>query len=244
MRKGKDLAEKSLTLTEHLGELRKRIIIALSFFILASTGSLSFSSKCLNVLKYPARGVINELFFFSPQEGFLVYLRISFLCGIIISLPVILYEIWMFIAPAIGERFKRYTVFFILIGSSAFITGGLFAYYILIPPSLRFLLSFTKDNLRPVISAGRYISFVTGLILGGGAIFQMPVLSLILTKIGIVNSRILRKKYKHAVIIVFILSAIITPTADVFNMLIFACPLLALYELSIWISFFAGRRIT
>ena len=234
--------DKPLTLVEHLNELRKRIIISLIALGIATIGSLAFSSRLLEVLKLPAKGAIEKLAFFSPEEAFLIYMRIAFLSGFVISMPVILYEFWAFISPAIENRLRRHATSFILFCSLAFIIGGLFAYFILIPPALKFLLGFAKDQLQPVISASKYISFVISLILGSGLVFQMPVLSFILTKLGIINAQILRKKYKYAIIVIFVIAAIITPTPDAFNMLILACPMLFLYELSIWVSFLVKRK--
>lgn len=225
-----------LTWTEHLEELRRRIIVSLITLGIASVTSLPFASKFLELLKLPAEGTIEKLAFFSPQEAFLIYMRIAFLLGFVVSMPVILYQVWTFISPAIEKRTKKRTTYFIIFCFTAFITGGFFGYFILIPPALKFLLSFAKGQLEPVISAGKYISFVVSLILACGLVFQMPVLSFILTKLGIINPQILRRKYKYAIVIIFIVAAIITPTADAFNMLILAFPMLFLYEVSVWIS--------
>ncbi len=233
--------DKPLTLVEHLTELRKRLIISLVSLGIVSMFSLPFASWVLKILKLPAGGLIEKLVFFSPQEGFLIYMRIAFLCGFIISMPIILYQVWAFIVPAVEGKMKRYSGFFIIFCTIFFIVGCLFAYFVLIPPALKFLLSFGKEDLEPVISANKYISFVIALILGCGLVFQMPVLSLILTKAGIVNSRILRKKYKYAIVIILIVAAAITPTPDAFNMLLLALPMLFLYEISIWVSWLARR---
>lgn len=235
--------DKELTLVEHLTELRKKIIISLVALGFASIISLPFATHLLKILKFPAEGIIEKLAYFSPQEAFLIYLRIAFLSGVAISLPVILYQIWTFILPAIEERLKKFGAYFILFCLISFILGCLFAYFILIPPALKFLLNFAKADLEPVISASKYISFVVSLILGCGLVFQMPILSLILTRIGIINHRVLRKKYKYALVIILIVAAIITPTPDAFNMLILALPMLFLYELSIWISFFLRPKL-
>jgi len=234
--------EKPLTLVGHLNELRKRIIISLVSLGILTIFSLAFSSYVLKILKLPAGGLIEKLVFFSPQEGLVIYMRVAFLCGLIISMPVILYQVWAFIAPALEENTRRSACLFIIFCSLFFIIGCLFAYFILIPPALKFLLSFGKEDLEPVISASKYISFVTTLILGCGLVFQMPILSLILTKAGIINPKILRKKYKYAVVIILIAAAVITPTPDAFNMLLLACPMIFLYEISIWVSFFAKPR--
>ncbi|MDP2939937.1 MAG: twin-arginine translocase subunit TatC [Candidatus Omnitrophota bacterium] len=235
--------ERELTIIGHLNELRKRIIISLVALGIGTVFSLPFASYGLKILKLPSSGVIEKLVFFSPQEGFMIYMRIAFLSGLIVSMPVILYQVWAFILPAIEERLKRRSGIFILLCSGFFIIGCLFAYFILIPPALKFLLSFAKDDLEPVISAQKYISFVISLILGCGLVFQMPVLSFMLTKLGILDARSLRKKYKYAIVIIFIVAAVITPTPDAFNMFMLALPMLFLYELSIWISFFARPKL-
>ncbi|MCM8779262.1 MAG: twin-arginine translocase subunit TatC [Candidatus Omnitrophica bacterium] len=235
------IMEKELTLIEHLAELRKRIIVSLIALCSASVISFSFAPRLLRILKLPAEGLIEKLAFFSPQEAFLVYLRIAFFAGIFFSLPVILYQAWAFILPALDERVRRWGTSFIIFGSFFFISGCLFAYFILIPPALRFLLNFGKEELQAVISASRYISFVVSLILASGLVFQMPLLSFILTKVGVVNPNFLRRRYRYAIVFVFIIAAIITPTVDIFNLLLLALPMIFLYEVSIWISWLAKK---
>lgn len=234
--------DKPLSLVEHLSELRKRIIVCLIAIGIGSVCSLPFALTFLKILKLPSQGIIEKLVFFSPQEGFIIYMHIAIVCGFSISMPVILYELWQFVSPAVEKKYKKYTVNFIISCLIVFIIGCLFAYFILIPPALKFLLSFARDELEPVISASKYISFVSSLILGCGLVFQMPTLSLLFTKLGVINYRILRKKYKYAIVVIFIVAAIITPTVDVFNMLILAIPILFLYEISIWLSFLVKAK--
>src|SRR3989338_1108631 len=231
--------ERELSLVEHLAELRIRIIISLVAFGLSCGLSFPFASLLLKILKDPASGIIDKLAFFSPQEAFMIYVNLSLFSGWLISLPIILYQVWAFISPAIEERQKKHIGSFIFFSFMAFICGGLFAYFILIPPALKFLMGFARDELEPIISAQKYISFLTSLIWGCGFVFQMPVLSFILTKLKVIHPRALRNKYKYAIVIIFILAALITPTTDIFNMLLLAIPMLFLYELSIWVSFFA-----
>ena len=228
--------DKPLTLVEHLSELRKRIIIALAVLAAATLVSFSFSAQALKVLKMPAYGLIGKLAVFSPQEAFLIYMRIAFLCGFIISLPVILYQAWIFISPALEGKFKKGTVNFIGFCFLAFALGCVFAYFVLIPPALRFLLSFARGELVPVISASQYISFMITLIFGCGLVFEMPVLSFILARLKVLKPSFLRSKYKYAVVIIFIAAAVITPTTDIFNMTLLAIPMLLLYEISIWVA--------
>ena len=234
--------DKELTLVEHLEELRKRIIISLVAVIAVSVIAFPFTSRALAILKYPSSGLITKLAFFSPQEAFLIHLKISFFVGLLISMPIILYQLWVFVSPAIDERVRKSGMAFLISSTGAFICGALFGYFILIPTAIKFLMSFSGDGLEPVISVTSYISFVIGLILASGLVFEMPVLSYLLSRIGIISPRLLRGKWKYAVIVIFIISAIVTPTPDAFNMTILAIPMLLLYEVSIWVSKAAAGR--
>ena len=231
--------ERELTILEHLDELRRRIIIVLVSLLITTIFSLPFAGHVLKILKLPAAGVVEKLAVFSPQGAFIIYMRVSFLAGFVIALPVILYQFWAFLAPAIEKRFKQYMAYFIISSSIAFVSGILFSYFILLPKALAFLLSFGADELNPIIAADSYISFVIGLILSCGLMFQMPIVSFILTKIGLINARVLRKKSGIAVIAIFAVAAVITPTTDLFNMTLLAIPMLCLYEISIWVSVMA-----
>jgi sec-independent protein translocase protein TatC len=230
------------TVTEHLDELRKRVIISLIALMLAAIAVVPFAPVILKYLKQPSGGAIERLVYFGPEEAFLIYMRLSISAGLILALPVILFQIWAFLSPAINKRFKRYSPVFVLFSFLAFLAGCLFAYFILLPTALKFLLNIGKADLEPVISATRYISFVTGLILACGIVFEMPVASFFLTRIGIINAGMLRRKFLYAVIIILIAAAVLTPTGDAFNMLMLALPMVVLYEASIWVSFFFGNK--
>jgi len=235
------MAERDLTVTGHLDELRRRIIIALAALIGAAVLCLPLSSAILYALKLPARGGIERLVYFSPEEALLIYMRVSIIAGIVISFPVLAYQAWAFAAPALGKEFKRYTVYFVCVSALAFAAGCAFAYFALIPAALSFLLTIGRDELEPVISATRYISFVTGFILACGAVFEMPVAAYFLGRTGIISSGLMRRKFKYAFVVILIAAAVITPTGDAFNMMMLALPMLALYELSIWVVFFASK---
>ena len=235
--------EKELTLVAHLGELRQRLIICLSAVFLTSLVGFYFSSYIVKFLKNAAGGAVGKLFYFSPQEAFGVYLKVSLFFGLFVSMPVIIYEIWAFVSPALEGKFKKGSLYFILLSCLAFFAGCVFSYRVLLPSALKFLLSFGTDELVAVLSATRYISFVVTFIFLTGLVFEMPVVSFLLSKMGILNYRFMRKNFKYAVVFIFILAAVITPTTDIFNMLILAVPMLFLYEVSIWVSFFARPRI-
>jgi sec-independent protein translocase protein TatC len=230
--------DRELPFVEHLEELRRRVLLALLSLLIATLISVPFSPFVLKILKLPAGATIGKLAFFSPEEALIIFMRISFSCGLFIASPFIIYQLWLFVAPAIGETFKKRVVYFVLSCSGAFILGGIFAYFIFLPNTLHFLLSLGSDDLVPVLSAGRYVSFVLAIIVGCGFVFQMPVLVFLLTLLGVVNHRLLRKNFKFALVGILVIAAVITPTTDLFNMMMMALPMILLYEISIWISFF------
>ena len=230
------MQDNSLSLIEHLDELRRRMIQCLLPFFAAALFSAFFVKKIISFLQFPAKGAIGKLSFFTPQEVALVYLKVALLTGLIISLPFILYHIWKFISPALEDRHKRHAISFIFFTWFSFFTGAGFCFFCLLPVSLKFLIGLAGDELVPVISISKYISFVLVLTLGCGLVFEMPVVAWILTKLNILNAGILRKKRKYAAVIILIAAAIITPTTDPFNMFLLAVPMYMLYEISILIS--------
>lgn len=234
--------ENKLTLIGHLEELRKRLFISLIALAIGTAISFSVCRDILKILKLPAYGLIDKLAFFSPEEAFMSYFKIAIASGLIISMPVILYQLWAFISPAVDERFRRYSMTFVTFSLVSFIFGCIFAYISLLPAALKFLLGFGREDLVPVISVGKYISFSISIILCAGLVFEMPMLSFILSKLGAVNHIFLRRKFKYAVLVIFITAALITPTPDIFNMTLLALPMIFLYEISIWVSYFASPR--
>ncbi|MEK7721591.1 MAG: twin-arginine translocase subunit TatC [Elusimicrobiota bacterium] len=229
----------SLPLPSHLDELRRRLLYSLAFFACSFAASFNYSTLLFRIIKHPLAGIVDKLVFFSPTEALAVYLNISFTSGLIFSMPFLLYQAWKFIEPAAGSGLRNNVFVFVGGVMAAFSLGVVFSYFILIPPALKFLLGFAGAELQPVISAQNYISFITWTVVGTGLVFEMPVLSYILTKLGVINHRLLRSKYRYALVAILIVAAIITPTSDIFNMLLFTAPMVVLYELSIWISKFA-----
>lgn len=228
--------DKELSLVEHLDELRSRIIYCLIPFAIAVLFSTPFIKTFLTFLRIPAEGVIKELAFFSPEEVAFVYMKIVLFSGFIISLPVILYQIWGFISPALAERQKKYITSFIFWAFLAFLCGCAFGYLLLVPFSLKFLIGLAGTELTPVISLSKYIGFVLALIAGCGIAFELPVVVWLLARLGIVNTKFLREKRRYVIAIIFIAAAVITPTTDPINMCLMALPMLVLYEISIWIA--------
>lgn len=231
-----------LTVTGHLDELRRRVIVVLAVLAGATALCLPFSQSILGALKAPAHGALTSLVYFSPEEAFMVYMRVSIIAGLVISFPVIAYQAWVFVSPAIGDSFRRYTAYFVISSAASFGAGCAFGYFALLPAALSFLLNIGRAELTPMISATRYISFATGCIVACGIVFELPVAAFYLARAGIISAGLLRKKFKYAFIVILIVAAVITPTPDAFNMLLIAVPMLVLYELSIWVAFLAARK--
>jgi len=231
-----------MTIIEHLEELRRRIIISLIFFAAAAVFSFVFVDKISDILRLPASGIIENFIFVTPTEVFAAYLRISILSGFVISLPFVLYQLGAFLGPAISSD-KRNSVFMWLVISFLLsIIGIMFSYFLALPFALKFLVNFAGGAAVPMISIGRYFSFAGALLLVGAGVFQIPVIMGLLSSVGILNSHFFRKNRKYAIVVISIISAIITPTQDVFNMLIFALPMWALYEVGILISWIIEKR--
>ncbi|HTY44379.1 MAG TPA: twin-arginine translocase subunit TatC [Patescibacteria group bacterium] len=233
--------DRHLTIVEHLEELRRRILVCVISLVVAVAVCFPLAGRLLGLLQLPAAGLIEKLVYFSPEEALLVYMRISFFCAILVTMPIILQQAWLFLSPAVALRHRKYASAFIGAGAAMFLAGCCFAYFLMLPAALKFLMGVAGAGLQPVISATNYIAFITNCMLYTGVIFQMPIAGFILTRAGLVNARFLRRQFRFAVVIISVVSAVITPTTDAFNMLLLAVPMLALYEVTIWVSFFAGR---
>ncbi len=234
--------DNELTLVGHLSELRQRILTTLAVILVIMLVAFSHASEILTILKIPSAGSIDKLVFFSPTEAFSSYFKLSFFTALVVSCPLILYQLWAFIAPALDSKTRQQGAAFLTLSVLAFAAGVCFGFFCLLPAAIKFLIGFSQGVLVPMISVSEYISFVTGLLLGCGLVFEMPVLSFLLAKIGILDHRFLRKSWKYAVVVIFIIAAIVTPTPDAFNMCLMAMPMLVLYEISIWVAKFSRPR--
>ena len=230
---------------QHLGELRKRLMVA-SFAVLIATGAAFFFAKdIILALEAPAH-LGKPLQLISPTEGFTTYMRVSLFTGIALSMPVILYEIYAYVDPALRKSERRFLLTlgpFVLL---LFIGGMAFCYYLLLPNAINFLFTFGSDVFEASPRASEYISFVTTFILGVGLVFEMPVIILAVTRIGLVSRSWLAKQRRYVFLLVFVLGAIITPTPDPFNQTLVAVPMYLLFELGLLLSRFVGgpRRAT
>ncbi len=234
--------EEELPVTEHIEELRQRLFKS---FIAIGIGFLiawPFKKKILLFLERPLpENLQGKLIFLSPPEAFFTALKISFFAGILISLPFVLYQVWKFIEPGLYEHEKRFILPFMFFSLLFFFLGASFAYFVILPFGLRFLLGFMGNLLIPQITVGNYVSFVIQMILAFGFVFLLPVVVWLLSKLGIINYRLLERNRKYAILVIFIVAALLTPP-DAFSQIMMAIPLLVLYELSIWVSKLAGKE--
>ncbi|HOK56782.1 MAG TPA: twin-arginine translocase subunit TatC [bacterium] len=230
------MEEKDLSIVEHLEELRRKIIYSSIFFIFSSFISYFFSNKLLLFIVKPLKKYQETIVFLKPVEPFFSILKITFFTAGVISLPFILLQIYLFIAPGLTEKERKIIKTIFIIFPFLFILGMSFTFYIIIPFGLKVLFSFGKDIMKPLISITNYLNFVFVFFIAMGLIFNLPVFISSLSYIGIINSKFLREKRKFAIAGSFILSAIITPTTDIFTQILIAIPLIFLYEISIFLS--------
>ncbi len=234
--------EQELPITEHIEELRERLIKSALAVLIGFLIAWPFKKKLLLLLERPLpKNLQGKLIFLSPPEAFFTALKISFFAGILIALPFVLYQAWKFIEPGLYEHEKKFILPFLFFSVLFFFLGASFAYFVILPFGLRFLLGFMGDLLTPQLTIGSYISFVIQMILAFGFVFLLPVVVWLLSKLGIINYTVLEKNRKYAVLVIFIVAALLTPP-DAFSQIMMAIPLLGLYELSIWVSKFAGRK--
>ncbi|MBL7071674.1 MAG: twin-arginine translocase subunit TatC [Candidatus Omnitrophica bacterium] len=223
--------DKKLTLVEHLEELRGSIIRSIISVAIASTAVYAFVDKILPGLVKP----VGRLVFIAPQEAFISRIKIAFFAGILLSGPFILFQIWGFIFSGLSKSESKYVLFFAPLSVLFFFIGASFGYFIIVPIGIKFLLGFASQLMAPMITVSKYISFVGLLTICFGILFEMPLVSLFLTKIGLVTPEFLSAKRKQSIVIIFIVSAALTPP-DIITQCLMAIPLIALYEISIIFS--------
>jgi sec-independent protein translocase protein TatC len=233
-----------MSFMEHLEELRSRIIKAILGVIVAAVLSLSFSQQLWSFVCKPAAqalktlGYKQELVQISPMEAFnIIWFKLPIICALFIASPWVLYQVWAFISPGLYRREKRWAVPFILCSAGLFITGGVFAYFVIFRYGLTFLLSIGQGNyVVPMITITEYFDLFVNVMLGVGLVFEMPVLMFFLTLLRIVSPAFMLRHSRYAILAIFIIAAIVTPTPDVFNLMLFATPMCLLF----YVGIFAG----
>jgi sec-independent protein translocase protein TatC len=227
---------------EHLGELRKRIIHSLVFVLIFFLVGWNFREEIYNWLSVPILKFLHDkLVYTSLTEPIMMYFKLAFIAALFMASPFIFHQLWLFISPGLYKKEKKYVVPFIFMATFFFLLGAAFGYYIVFPMYVKFLLNFGRD-FHQLIKIKEYFSLILTVLLGLALMFELPVMVFLLSKLGLVTSRFLIKYFKYAVVIIFIIAAILTPTPDVINQSIFAIPTVLLYLLSILIARVAGKK--
>jgi sec-independent protein translocase protein TatC len=218
----------SMSVVDHLSELRTRLVIAIVAIIIGTLGAYYYVEDILQILVAPA----GKLYYTKPTEAFFTYMKISLVAGCIVSSPVWFYQIWAFIVPALSKGEKKVTFMVVPTAVVLFVVGVLFSYYLVLPMAIQFFIGFGTDELQPLFSIGQYIDFVIAFILPFGITFELPLILIALGVLGILSSDRLREYRKMFILLAFIIGAAISPTPDMLSQTMIAGPMILLYEIS------------
>jgi sec-independent protein translocase protein TatC len=233
-----------LSILQHLAELRRRVFVSVLALLAGSAVAFAFFRQIIELLVLPAKDLgagPGQLVFVEVTELLTTSIKVSFVGGFVLALPVILYQVIMFIAPGLTGREKRYLLGFMPGVLLAFVAGVAFAYFVLTPPALHFLLTFGGDVATPMIRVSNLVNLMIRLLFWMGVAFETPLVMYLLAQLGIVNPGMLSRFRRYWVVVAFILGAIITPTFDPVNQALVAVPLLVLYELGLLLAKLAAR---
>lgn len=228
-----------MSIIEHLEELRKRIIISAIALVVGMAVCFIFKSWLLQFLITPLGD--KKLITLSPTESFMTVFKVAGYGGMILASPVIIFQIWAFVAPGLQTKEKRVIVFSTLFTTLLFLAGIAFAWYLVLPRGLDFLLGYEDEVFNQQVQAASYFTFVAFFLLGFGLIFELPAMILSLVRVGIVDTKMLKKNRKYAIVIGAVVSAALTPGQDLFSMLAMAIPFILLFEISLFLSRFIKR---
>lgn len=234
-----DAGEKTMTIMEHLQELRFRLAVGAGAIVVGMIPGWFLFDWAFGVLRDPIQKM-GPLHYFGPLDAFTLQLKIAAVTGTVIAMPVLLYQLWAFIAPGLTKKERKNSIPFVLLGLVLFLAGAYTGYRIL-PLAMNFLLGFTSDNLQPVLDANKYLSFVGIIMLIFGLSFELPLVLVFLCQLDIISSRWLVQKLRYAIFILFIFSTLITPGADPISPLVLGTIMTGLYFLAILLAKLIGK---
>ncbi|HVN47867.1 MAG TPA: twin-arginine translocase subunit TatC [Bacteroidota bacterium] len=235
--------QEEMSFVEHLEELRKQIIKAAAGIFIAAILCIFFSDFIVGtILLQPIKNVGLKLQVLSPYGKVLLYMEAILFAAVVISMPYTLYCLWKFVAPGLLPKERRYIAGIVFYTALCFFIGVAFSYFLLVPAALNFFVSFGTPDIALNIAVDQYVSFMLALILGGGLVFELPMISYFLSKMGLLTPAFMRKYRRHAIVVIFIIAAVVTPTPDMVTQTLLALPMYFLYELSIWISKFSQKK--
>ena len=225
-----------MSLMEHLDELRKRLIRAVIYLLIGFAVAYIFHERLYGIVQHPMDVLNLQLNFTHPTDGLNLYLKTSLVGGAILASPFILYQVWLFISPGMYTNEKKYVVPFMTATVSLFLIGVWFAYHWVLPGALRVLIGDFGRRFHPIITIEDYTNFFLSVILGLGITFELPILIFFLSILGIVDAKFLLRHIRYAILVIFVIAAIICPLPDPFSMCLFATPMLALYMVGVGVA--------
>lgn len=236
-------SEREMTFLEHLEELRWRLIYSIIGVIVGSIIAWIFIDFLVDVvLLKPAKDSGAILQNLKPFGQLFLYMQIAIMVGIIISIPNIFFQLWQFISPALHKHERRYILWIVIFSSICFLGGIAFAYFVMLPLTLQFAAQFGSASIKNEFAIDEYMSIITSVMLAAGLIFELPMLSFFLSKLGILKPSFMKKYRRHSIVVIMILAAFLTPGADPVSQIVLAVPLVLLYEVSILVSKFSQKK--
>ena len=230
----RDNVDRDMSLAEHLTELRSCLVKAGAALVAGTAVSFYYLEYIIKTLTAP----VGQLYYLRPAEAFMIYMKIALLAGLILASPMVLYQLYSFVRPALTLREKHYARFTIPIIIVLFLGGMIFSYYLVFPRALEFFLGFGNGHVNPLISMESYLDFLLMLVVSFGFVFNIPVVLILLVYLKLVSVQTLNKYQKHVILAAFILAALITPTPDIITQSLLALPMVVLYEVSLMLCRF------
>ncbi len=234
-----------MSFLDHLDELRRRLITAISAIFIGFLVAFAFINPIFEFIMRPLQEILpegGELVYTEPTEAFFLYIKIAALVGLILAIPVVLLQLWRFVAPGLYAHEKKFAIPFVALASGFFVGGCLFSHYLLFPVAWQFLGGFSTDYMTFMPRIQPAFSLYVRLTLACGVVFQMPTIVFFLARVGAVSARFLIRNTKYAILIIFIIAAVLTPTGDPVTLMLMAAPMMALYGLSILIAWVVAPR--
>lgn len=226
--------EKEMSFFDHLQELRNRAIVVILAVVISSAALFPFMPRLIEILRQELIEV--PLHVFSPMEAIFVTFKASIYAGVVISSPVIIYEVWAFISPGLTKKERKMVITTLIPTVLLFLAGAAFAYFVILPVTLKFFFSFSYRMSTPLFGLDQTLSFVFSMLFIFGVVFQFPLVIAVLARLGVVTHEFLATKRKYALVVIFVVAGIITPDPTVVSQTIVGVPLYALYEISIWVA--------
>ena len=240
-----DGADGRMSFLDHLDELRKRLVVSVTAVFVGFLIAFALIGPIFDFIMRPLQAILPEggqLVYTEPTEAFFLYIKIAALVGLIIAIPVVLLQLWLFVAPGLYSHEKKFAIPFVVLSSLFFVGGCLFSHYLLFPIAWQFLAGFSTDYMTFMPRIEPAFSLYVRLTLACGVVFQMPTMVLFLARVGVVSARFLLRNTKYAILIIFIVAAVLTPTGDPATLTLMATPMVVLYGLSICIAWLVAPK--